>query len=538
MGKDIKVTATSTGKRVKAKVPTIDNFKGYVLFKREKKTRGIGNYRGAFGFDWMQPNYKIDCISDFAELEKEYAPLYKYKKEDTGDVRDGLNSNNENWKPSNYTNSFGKDVYYVPWFSSFQDKKHELQVEIEIVGKGSGLIKFESTDANIVVQLDGGEFDTSQKAVDTHKKTLSITFAGSISEHATIEARYYDHACRRPDGVVIGLLNVYKNDTEYELKTKYVRMIFTGKVKCDGKEHELDPVNKAYLSYHQKISNLEIELADLKTELQAAIDNPPYPITTFLNFRDDADEIRADITETEAKLVEAKADLTYVQDLDQCQISTMAGFHLFLNDPVNVSYINNGFAQALIRYQEDGVEEMFVQESDFIAFYNLWENIEIKKIGADRYELDYHSNSEDDDAELLNELTAKYYEGKEPYKGSVVFLIPFYLGTLLGQAEGLTCEADDVLMTAFVLTNNVNIYPGMVGDPATLIHEVAHALTLHHSFVFGNDVNDRTTAQKHVFVQENTENIMDYTTVVKSLWKWQWERIHEKEECDLVSKKV
>lgn len=523
----------SDGKKIKTKPLKIDDFKGYVIFKRDRSS----TYKGEFGFDWMRSQYKTEIQTDFADLEKEYAPVYKYKEEKTGHKRDGENTANDLFVSSSYsTNNPGKS-YYTPWYIAFNKSKHTIAIDLEVTSEGTGEIKFESSDKNLIVQLEGGgKMDVSRTTKGKrYQKKLVLQFTSSISKHAIVEARFYDKAGVKTDGEVIGLMNIYKNNKEYDLNIKYVKLLFSGPIKFDGKKYHLDPVAQTYNHYTEKINSLNAELAALQVELQNAINNPPWGITTTLNIRDSEKEIREDIRKKQKEITEAQNELTKAKAIDKKQKDEMTDYQTMISHVGNSTYMTNVFGQALIRYINNGIEATAceVKISDFISAFNFLESMEITK----NYELNYSENY----SEFLDEITKKYYQSNAEYVGSVNFLVPFSLptdtGRLLGMMEALTCEADDAILSPDIIGNSTSrrAYSNLTGRLSTIVHEIAHGLTLHHIFPHGGKIDSE--GQKHAFTKGKTENIMDYSAKRKTFWKWQIDRLH-KEKKDLIEKTV
>lgn len=66
----------------------------------------------------------------------------------------------------------------------------------------------------------------------------------------------------------------------------------------------------------------------------------------------------------------------------------------------------------------------------------------------------------------------------------------------------------------------MSLFQGIEEHTKTVVHEILHDLTLHHSF-------DKDA--KHKFKSYNTANFMDYCDEANdtrdSLWKWQWKQL-------------
>lgn len=556
MAGSITVTA-ATGKKVRTKALGLDDFKGYVIFSRGKSMRGTSTYKGQFGFDWMRDSYKVSRLTP---LWKEYTPIYRYNIEETGHIQGEKNTDDELLNPPQLFNSPAytkhkkskKDItnreayYYTPWFIAYKDDVHTVYVDMVVTSEGEGYVEFKCPDSNVEVSWNGsptGIIETSKLGVHRGVRgEIEIKFTASISEHTVIEARYFDHAGKKCDGDVIGVMNVYKNNIEYDLDVKYVKVLFAGPLTVDGKEYYLDPVAKAYTHYTNIDTQLKSELNALNSQLGTL--NSGLLIAESLAAQESyIKEVTDNILKKNLEILENANNEIKAREIDNYQNDMMTDYEKLVNDTDSEKYIENCFNQALIHYKKSGIETFVVEEKDFISEYNPIESMEWKSSWSSRsfssgttgftsggltvYNLEYKYNI-DSASELLNEITAKYYTTNPEHVGAVVFCLPTNFAGTAGLAEGLSCAADDVFTTPYVIGASSKAYPNIAGRVSSIVHEIAHSLTLHHSFEH---------LQKHRFTKGSTENIMDYSTYRRTFWKWQIDRMH-RDSKDLVQKTV
>jgi hypothetical protein len=119
-------------------------------------------------------------------------------------------------------------------------------------------------------------------------------------------------------------------------------------------------------------------------------------------------------------------------------------------------------------------------------------------------------------AELYKAFPKKSKDLKKSYK--IYFINESAGDGTPGSTSGLYGVAYDIPAPP----KSVAVYAVGFAD-STLAHETLHAMGLYHSF---------DTSGKHVFTQNLTDNIMDYSDIatppipVIQLWKWQWETTH------------
>jgi|GEM_PF-892650 len=207
----------------------------------------LPTYDGEFGFDWMRKEYlpkeeggKGVCIEGLDELKKVYTPFEM-------DIK--------NQKGKAYGN------YYSPWVSMFPKHKEKigkpvrlkLKVDADFIEKDipSGeIVKFESSDPNLEIGVEKMVYNTSTGKGETilipsptfdevkGGATIQIKCNGKLTEDTTIDVL-------SSDSLTVGRLNVMKNDTEYKLNIKFVKICKERhlkylKEKFDSKITELD----------------------------------------------------------------------------------------------------------------------------------------------------------------------------------------------------------------------------------------------------------------------------------------------------------
>lgn len=62
-------------------------------------------------------------------------------------------------------------------------------------------------------------------------------------------------------------------------------------------------------------------------------------------------------------------------------------------------------------------------------------------------------------------------------------------------------------------------------NPATTVHELLHATGLPHTWEKGNK---KSEVGGFIFEKKKTDNVMDYSKIRYSLWKWQWKKLQSR----------
>lgn len=535
---------TASGKTSKATLPKVikNTFKGYVVFHREG--RGVPSYLGQFGFDWMdlkKQDYKNNVGKHKYKNIAGSSPAADDYHFDASSNSDQFNKLEKEYNPINipaYSAANGGSKYYVPWFSSFKDDIHELYVEIKITTAGAGIIKFECSDANI--DLSGKQYNTEKKAKGTYHEKIKIKFKlksgvhQSISSHATIEAKYYDKGKKNPAGEVIGAINVFKNNIEYKIKLKYIKVFIKGSIKVDGFKENLvlDPIGKAYTHYNNKITALNKkitttipnELTALNTELTNVKADPPgwyNPISrSVADVESDIKEKKKELTDAKKELVEVNKRFTEAKAIDTAQNANIASS--LRKVTAKNTLIKNLFGQALVRYNNLGDTNLVIEASDYKQALDLTDEIEIYKSGGYRVRYtDGLFSTTYDTAEYRDRTFAAYTGAKTDE--NYIFMVSFDMHTnkthnynLIGKAECVEHRGNKAIMMP-------------KADADTVVHEIGHVFNLHHTF-----------SNSHInFCRGTIENLMDYDYLAqtppasakavkkkRTFFKWQWEIIH------------
>jgi len=179
-------------------------------------------------------------------------------------------------------------------------------------------------------------------------------------------------------------------------------------------------------------------------------------------------------------------------------------------------YIELMFKQALIEYNPfyypdtptNTIEDLNLDFDEFVTSPTV-AGVDSLNLGSDISNIS---------GNLLSALARK----RALNPGITYFLLPFTIDGLYGQSDGIGGSAQSVIVTLQMFNN-------IARDRATAIHEGAHSLNLYHSFVEGYthinrylcNVQDRVSA----FLDDKTENVMDYTPAGRSFYKWQWQRM-------------
>jgi len=501
MGQSLKIKGYSNTK-TSIQLPLVNTkFEGSVTFHRE----GIGlpAYKGQFGFDWMDLTtqqyhkcagktkynnslkmYEFDpssTASEFSKLEKEYDII------NISGYNNGINTN-----------------YYTPWYSARKNSKNTLSLKIKIKNHVDGIIKLEPDDSNIV--LNKTQIDIKGKTSGNIAETLEISFSKAISKNAKINAKFYDEAGKQPNGLLIGAINIYKNNIEYDMNLNYVQVYIKGKIKVKGEDNKiyLDPISKKYTYYTEKIDELnniinkEIpdKIKKLNTKLASVIADPPSSYNIFASnesdIRDDITELNNELIEKNKELVEINRQKKLAEKIDLVQANNLSKSMTDINS--KKVHLESIFKQALVLYNNMGVETLEIEASDYKDFFDFWDDIEIYwDIPSSQYMVRYTEGEEYDTSEFKEKTLDAYknYKDGENY----IFLTPLnmhsdkhethYLG---GQAESVSHKGNKAIMLP-------------LSKPAVMIHEIGHVFNLYHTF-----------RNKHInFCKGTIENIMDYS---------------------------
>lgn len=504
-------------------------FEGSVTFLREGN--GTPAYTGQFGFDWMdlttQQYHKCagkikynnilkrvefdasTTASEFAKLEKEY----------------------DNFEIKGYDNGLGSETYYTPWLSSFKNNKHKIYLVIDISKQVEGLIKLECSDTNIL--LNKTEFNLRGKSDNTtFDEVLEISFKNSISENTKIEAKFYDDAKKSPNGILVGALNIYKNDVEYNMKLKFVKVAIKGDIKVEGEKEKivLDPINKIYNYYTDQIKELNLEInttipdkiKKLNTKLKEVITDPPSNYNIFAtkesDIKEDIKELNDELKEKNKELIEINRQYALAKKIDLSQEANLNSSENKVNNKKQL--LENIFGQALVHYNNTGTDVLVVEANYYKEVFDFTDDIEIYLHLGD-YKIRYTEDNFYDTAEFSERTFSAYdkYREDENY----IFMMPLNMHTssaktynLLGQAEDVSYEGHRAIMLPSA-------------DAATIVHEIGHVFNLYHTF-----------NNSHInFCKGTIENIMDYsdfenldpgisaTPIVNktTFFKWQWDII-------------
>lgn len=503
-----------TKKRIKVPKVVSNSFEGYVLFDRD----GIGTdaYKGQFGFDKMdlmnlqyhkiagkhkyvssKENYEFDpttSATEFAKLEKQY----------------------DNFQLKNYDNGTGKSTYYIPWYSAFKSSTHKLALSIMIAKNMEGTIKLE---AKSDIKLSKTEISTVGKTAGSFDEVLEISFKNSLSTHSKIEAKFYDTArTKYPTGLLIGAINVYKNNEEYNMQLKYVKVFIKGSIKVKGETEKilLDPVDKKYSYYTSKIKSYKDDIKEKNVELINVRANPPSSWNVFASTEEDIIE---DIDDLKQELAEISRQYSLAKQIDLVQHTNLNSSEGKINKEQDL--LRNLFGQALVKYTNSGVVNLTIEADNYKDILDFHDDIEIYNHNGD-FKIKYTTkNNRYDSATFLKTTINAYKEYKQ--SENYIFMIPFNMhasnsekANLLGQAEGVDYKGHRAIMLP-------------QADAVTIVHEIGHLFNLHHTFD-NHHIN---------FCKGATDNIMDYedfainhpkvsTRPIKrkrTFFKWQWEII-------------
>jgi len=422
-------------------------------------------------------------LTSFEELAKEHAPTKQYINTPDGTERTGKNA-------SSMTLALNKKNYYTPWFAAFKGDTTKIQaLFFPDILPPAGEIKFEASDSKIQIKPDKiavtalgvHPYPTTTQVSDavpaSNKLELEITFTDAIADNEAIEARYYDDTKKsnpKYKGEVVGLLNVLKNEKEYELTFRYVKVYFTD--------------NNGWLT------------------TTAATNDNKLPTGTGL---------AAAMTARVGNGTHTKAD-----QLARGQNS----IDLFLPAGSQDPYLKHIFKQGLIHYKSP----IIISDADSVAIdiSEIFTRREVRTgtgiiFSADNivFPTDALGNKFTSDIQQL--AKTKINASKGSHDGVTVALIPYTFNSLFGVSDGIGGAAKNVFVTYLK-------YKRIASDRATAAHEALHSLGLYHSFVDSGKLNTYIIPKLDAltkFVKQKTENVMDYTATARTIYKWQWEKV-------------
>jgi hypothetical protein len=204
-------------------------------------------------------------------------------------------------------------------------------------------------------------------------------------------------------------------------------------------------------------------------------------------------------------------DATRSKNAQLTKVDTLK--NLFNSGSLQDEYLKLMFKQALIEYNTPSTSTYPVSDMD-VDFDDFLPTGSVSGISASDLGNIIYSYSGD----LLDHMAKK----RSLNDGITFFILPYELAGLFGQSHGIGGQAKSVMITQLMLSQ-------ISSDRATAIHEGAHSLGLYHSFMDdGGDINQFLCVEnerKTVFLDDKTENVMDYTAAARTFYKWQWEKM-------------
>ncbi len=497
-------------------------------------------YTGQFGFDFMDfKKLKYQKIVGKNIYDKT-TEMYTFNSGSSNDEFTKLEAQYDTFELADYDNGNDrkKTTYYTPWYSSFKAKPHKLLVQLNIKSPEAGEIKLVSSDANL--KIDKPSIKTTKETDGEHRLPIEISFENALKNNAKIEARFYDDTGKNPDGLLIGALNVYKNDVEYDMRLKFLKVYITGKIKVQGEEGlvYLDPIKKEYKYYINLIDKTISEIGILNDSIRKMDEwfdpiHKPSPLTH--NFARNLAQYNSLNNERDTKsetLTKTMKKLTLAKDIDANQEANLKKAQRTISRKTN--FLKKVFGQALVNYHNIATEEVAIEAQSYKEYLDFTDDISVYKSDGG-YKIKYTEGASYDTGEF-SEHTFDAYTNIHKDE-NYIFMIPFdmhssksEISTLLGQAEAVSYKGNKAIMLPSA-------------DANTIIHEIGHVFNLSHTF--SND---------HVnFCQGTLNNIMDYagyaintpTDVIPSgsspipkftFFKWQWEIIAK--DPNLIKKSV
>ncbi len=428
-------------------------------------------------------------LTSYAELAKEHIAIKQYINTPDGTERTGNNA-------GSIPMLINKRSYNVPWLAVFHKETAKINALCFLNATApAGEIYFESSNTNI--QIAPAKINASSLAVSPYPTTtqysdaipgsnkvdIEISFTGKIKKNEVVEARFYDNkrkGTHNYKGELIGMLNVFRNDPEYQITFRYVKVCFTD--------------NNGWLA----------------TSPGVAINQLPTGASLPAG--------------TAAKIgmgTHTKADqLSRGKDL----------MDLFLPSGSQDPYLKNLFKQGLMHYNPPTI----VSDADAVV-------IDISEIYSAKPQVTSSGITFNGDRIMLSNATEKgkfsdaiqqfaknkINASKGNLDGVTVALIPYQINDpmsgLYGVSDGIGGTAKNVYVTYLM-------YLDIGNDRATAAHEALHSLGLYHSFPDGGKAvpyiisSSDATAK---FLNDKTENVMDYTKTAKTIYKWQWEKVQK-----------
>lgn len=432
-------------------------------------------------------------LTSFEDLAKEFTPVKTYIDTPLGTEVIGNNT-------AQITLSVNQKNYYTPWLAALKadtTKLYALSFLDQTVAAGE--IHFKSSSPNIKIKPDKiaasslavhtypVSNQTSDTVPATNKQELEITFTDVIKTDEIIEARFFDDVKKSDPnyiGDVVGLLNVLKNEKEYELTFRYVKVYLTDNngwlTTVAGSDDNKLPTgaglpasmaSRTGVGAHSKASQLA-RGKDLMDLFEATGSQQDYLKKIFKHALVD---YKAPILLTDTDALAIDISEIYGRKSDTAGIS----FAPFTTRSGRTYATNIGFPS-------DDAENTFVSQIQALA-------------------------------------KSKVNAAKGSHDGVTVALIPYTFAGLFGVSDGIGGAAQNVFVTLLM-------FEDILKDRATAAHEVMHSLGLYHSFPDGAKYDTfiipKTDAETE-FVQLTTENVMDYTVPARSIYKWQWKKIQD-----------
>lgn len=424
------------------------------------------------------------CLSSIKTLKKEYYPVNIYKKSTLGSSILALNNSKQMLK-------INSSEYLVPWYASFDKSENEIQLEIDIDSANSieGEIKIlvpKEYQTHIVVSGDISVLITTGDSGSVITKKIKIKFDKPIEKNTVLEARFFPKNKEKYLGDIIGLLNIFRNKTEYNLSITNVNVNFRGELRRI-------PILNDKLS----LANIDFNIPQLSVNNKYFPTSPP----TIVN---------------KAAILNSNNLQTYINS--------------------NYDFLKTTLGQSLIKCLPSPNSVLNI---NLEGEYNLYSGpTPPGGAGSQNIKRSLQEYSGYNDFTFIIKDTDLFIKGLiEAYesihgtadRGVINFILPFTIlepdGTgnyseFKGRANSVDYESKYLLLARSTLLMNAYEVP---------LHEIGHTLGLHHPFV------DFNIPSKYHFIKSETNNVMDYPKQDGSpipadfgiyFYKWQWEIMH------------
>jgi hypothetical protein len=474
-----------------------------VHFRRTREYKNSNLFH--FGFDWMR-----DGKHDNYCKEKPYIQTINQdglcEKANIDGNHIGNKTDAQNYLKYEYTPEIiNGQTYYVPWLNMYKNHSNEvsgltnddkqghvkLQLYIEN-GKDNDIITFVPPEG-INVTINNSLPDNPLQVKVKDLKYITIECTAESSQDRIIEVL-------DSKDLLIGKLNIFKNEKTIERKVCFINLILNGYL----------PLSTS------KIANF--------TEDKIYPDSTKSKYSSIANFKNNwISYLRNDQNNSYTKKFLHQALAKYSPENVNNDGTINSNSHIKINFGNSSGEINQNNSNVEINGNQLNSSQIFNYINNFLQKIN-------DVSSENNYPVVTFNCTANDFATAFNDLFNAINGNLLENFTDFVFL------------PGFCCKFTNENPAAF------SNYEGLIflcGSPALvqtelIAHEIAHNMKLLHSF----EDNEQDNLKKFIFKKYDTENIMDYVkntvnngtelgqdSVAKvSFWKWQWEKILDKND--------